>query len=104
MAKYHYIQDPCDMERYLRFGNPWHCLILLDLQLRNGQLVTVPPILIRRLKSHFFALPCGVDIILGINGYIWVSKHIKEHEQVGEQAFDAEAVYSNKNDVCPAQY
>lgn len=33
-----------------------------------------------------------------------MSKHIKEHEQVGEQAFDAEAVYSNKNDVCPAQY
>ena len=45
-----------------------------------------------------------MDIILGINGYIWVSKHIKEHEQVGEEAFDAEAVYSNRNDVSPAQY
>lgn len=61
--------------------------------------MTVPPILIRRLKTHFFALPCGVDIILGVNGYIWVSKHVKEHEQVGEDAFDAAAVYSNKNDV-----
>ncbi|TFY83642.1 hypothetical protein EWM64_g361 [Hericium alpestre] len=67
-------------------------------KLRNGQLVTVPPILVRRLKSHFYTLPCGVDLILGLNGYIWVSKHVKESEQEGEEGFDAEAVYSNKND------
>ncbi|KAI0719457.1 exosome complex exonuclease rrp4 [Fomitopsis betulina] len=67
-------------------------------KLRNGQLVTVSPALIRRLKSHFLSLPCGVDLILGLNGYIWVSKHVKQTEQEGEEAFDAEAVYSNKND------
>ncbi|KAJ3536252.1 hypothetical protein NM688_g6864 [Phlebia brevispora] len=67
-------------------------------KLRNGQLVIVPSALIRRLKSHFIALPCGVDLILGLNGYIWVSKHVKESEQEGEEGFDAEAVYSNKND------
>ncbi|KAI0374989.1 exosome complex exonuclease rrp4 [Pilatotrama ljubarskyi] len=67
-------------------------------KLRNGQLVAVPPILIRRLKSHFVALPCGVDLILGLNGYIWVSKHVKESDQEGEEGFDAEAVYSNRND------
>ncbi|KXN87671.1 Exosome complex component rrp4 [Leucoagaricus sp. SymC.cos] len=67
-------------------------------KLRNGQLVIVPPILVRRLKSHFIALPCGVDLILGLNGYIWVSKHVKEAEQEGEEGFDAEAVYSNVND------
>jgi len=39
-------------------------------------------------------------VILGLNGYIWVSKRVKEHEQVGEEGFDAESVYSNKNDVC----
>jgi len=59
----------------------------------------VPPILVRRLKSHFLTLPCGVDLILGLNGYIWVSKHVKENEQEGEEGFDAEAVYSNVNDV-----
>jgi len=59
----------------------------------------VSPVLIKRLKSHFFSLPCGVDLILGLNGYIWVSKHVKEFEQEGEEGFDAEAVYSNKNDV-----
>lgn len=68
-------------------------------KLRNGQLVTVPPILVRRLKSQFYSLPCGVDLILGLNGYIWVSKHTREQEQEGEVGFDAEAVYSNKNDV-----
>ncbi|KAI0093211.1 exosome complex exonuclease rrp4 [Irpex rosettiformis] len=68
-------------------------------KLRNGQLVVVPPVLIRRLKSHFIALPCGVDLILGLNGYIWVSKHVKESEQEGEEGFDAEAVYSNLNDI-----
>lgn len=59
----------------------------------------VPPILVRRLKSHFLTLPCGVDLILGLNGYVWVSKHVKENEQEGEEGFDAEAVYSNVNDV-----
>lgn len=59
----------------------------------------VPPILVRRLKSHFVALPCGVDLILGLNGYVWVSKHVKESEQEGEEGFDAESVYSNQNDV-----
>lgn len=72
-------------------------------KLRNGQLVAVPPILVRRLKSHFISLPCGVDLILGLNGYIWVSKQVKESDQEGEEGFDAEAVYSNQNeDIDPA--
>ena len=58
----------------------------------------MPSVLVRRLKSHFITLPCGVDLILGLNGYIWVSKHVKDSEQ-GEEGFDAEAVYSNQNDV-----
>lgn len=68
-------------------------------QLRNGQLVIISPILVRRLKSHFITLPCGVDLILGLNGYIWVSKHVKQSDREGEEGFDAEAVYSNQNDV-----
>ncbi|KAJ2914476.1 hypothetical protein MD484_g5939, partial [Candolleomyces efflorescens] len=68
-------------------------------KLRNGQLVMIPPVLVRRLKSHFLTLPCNVDVILGLNGYIWISKHVQANEQEGEQGFDAEAVYSNQNDV-----
>ena len=68
-------------------------------QLRNGQLVCVPPALIRRLKSHFVSLPCNVDLILGLNGYIWVSKHINRNRQLVEEGLDAESVYSNQNEV-----
>lgn len=28
----------------------------------------------RRLKQHFVTLPCGVDVILGTNGYIWITE------------------------------
>ena len=62
-------------------------------------LVRVPPVLVRRLKSHFVTLPSGVDLILGLNGYIWISKHVQTDDRVGEEGFDTEAVYSNKNDV-----
>jgi len=67
-------------------------------KLRNGQLVSVPPVLVRRLKSHFCSLPSGVDLILGLNGYIWISKHVRDYEKEGEEGFDSEAVYSNQND------
>lgn len=74
-------------------------LFLRVSQLRNGQLVIVSPTLVRRLKSHFIVLPCGVDLILGLNGYVWVSKHIKSKHGQDEEGFDAEAVYSNQNEV-----
>jgi exosome complex component RRP4 len=54
---------------------------------------------VRRLKSHFLALPSGVDVVLGLNGFLWISKHVQDAEQAGEDGFDAAAVYSNKNDV-----
>lgn len=94
-----FTHDHSNMERQVNYI-PLRFQHRLNLaQLRNGQLVMVPPILVRRLKSHFLTLPCGVDLILGLNGYIWVSKHVKENEQEGEEGFDAEAVYSNVNDV-----
>ena len=50
------------------------------------------------MKSHFCSLPSGVDLILGLNGYIWISKHVPDNEKEGE-GFDTEVVYSNQNDV-----
>jgi hypothetical protein len=78
-----------------------------SLQLRNGQLVTVPASLIRRLKSHFYTLPppCGpqgVDVILGVNGYIWVCLGSADKTTEGNansDGFENELVYSDKNDV-----
>lgn len=93
-------------------------------KLRNGQLVIIPPHLIRRLKSHFHHLPppCGprgVDVIIGLNGMIWVSQgSVTEQENdtkggpapgsvataatgttANSDGLDAEGVYSNVNDV-----
>ena len=43
------------------------------VQLCQGVLVDVPSSLIKRRKTHFHNLPCGASLILGNNGYIWVS-------------------------------
>ncbi|KAI8324126.1 hypothetical protein GQ54DRAFT_257166 [Martensiomyces pterosporus] len=63
-------------------------------KLRNGTLVTVFPQLVPRSRSHFHTLPCGVDIVLGVNGYIWVSKHVP----ASKVEANAELIYSDKNE------
>ncbi|GAA5870844.1 hypothetical protein JCM8547_001722 [Rhodosporidiobolus lusitaniae] len=77
-------------------------------KLKNGQLVTVPPALVVRAKSHFHTLPShiGVDLIIGLNGYIWVSKTVKREmradgEEVGFGEESGEGVYSSQNDHIP---
>lgn len=42
-------------------------------KLSQGVLVKVYPALIKRSKTHFHNLPCGASIILGKNGFIWIS-------------------------------
>ncbi|KAI8148735.1 exosome complex exonuclease RRP4 [Fennellomyces sp. T-0311] len=68
-------------------------------KLRNGSFVNVPPVLVQRCKSQFHTLPCGVDVILGLNGYIWVNKKLQA--LVGGNStdeVDATVLYSNEND------
>ncbi|RUP51727.1 hypothetical protein BC936DRAFT_146306 [Jimgerdemannia flammicorona] len=71
-------------------------------KLRNGTFTCVPPALVQRCKSHFHTLPCGVDVILGLNGYIWVSKTTeklpKGVEGRAAEEVEAEMAYSNKNE------
>jgi exosome complex component RRP4 len=43
-------------------------------KLENGEFVVVAPGLVQRLKQHFVTLPCGVDAILGLNGYVWLTE------------------------------
>ncbi|ORY02892.1 hypothetical protein K493DRAFT_297688 [Basidiobolus meristosporus CBS 931.73] len=62
-------------------------------KLRNGSFVVVSPSLVQRSRSHFHTLPFGVDVILGLNGYIWVSKSVPQ----SEVELNPEAVYSNEN-------
>ncbi|RUS22588.1 hypothetical protein BC937DRAFT_88349 [Endogone sp. FLAS-F59071] len=77
-----------------------HTRTLKYYKLRNGTLTIVPPALVQRSKSHFHKLPYGVDVILGLNGYIWVSKTTSKSGDIGKAAEEAEAemVYSNENE------
>ena len=45
-------------------------------KLTEGQLINVPPTLVKRQKNHFHTLRCGVcnvRVILGTNGLVWVA-------------------------------
>ncbi|KAJ8325147.1 hypothetical protein BDV3_007282 [Batrachochytrium dendrobatidis] len=64
-------------------------------KLRNGSLVIVPSAQIKRSKSHFITLPCGVDVVLGVNGYVWVSKHIPVDPEWANQP---DGLYTNENE------
>ncbi|KAL0091341.1 hypothetical protein J3Q64DRAFT_1856279 [Phycomyces blakesleeanus] len=65
-------------------------------KLRNGSFVCVPPVLVQRCKSQFHTLPCGVDLVLGLNGSIWINKKLEGF--VGTDETDTTVVYSSKND------
>ncbi|KAJ9171916.1 hypothetical protein P3X46_015215 [Hevea brasiliensis] len=55
-------------------------------KLEKGQLLTVPPYLVKRQKQHFHHLvQYGVDLILGCNGFIWVGEHCDARDTVAEE-------------------
>lgn len=90
-------------------------------KLKNGVLVTASPNLIQRLKSHFVhlkddELSLDVDLIIGLNGYIWIAKHFpyqpsnssggpatNSEQQRGLAGsgigMDIDATYSDQNDA-----
>ncbi|XP_077240625.1 ribosomal RNA processing 4 isoform X2 [Tasmannia lanceolata] len=63
--------------------------------LEKGQLLTVPPYLVKRRKQHFHHLEqYGVDLIIGCNGFIWVGEHSEPMEN--DMLEDQESNKSNK--------
>lgn len=56
-------------------------------KLSQGILVKVFPSLIKRRKTHFHNLPCGASIILGNNGFIWISPTINTEIEGGDGGF-----------------
>lgn len=47
-------------------------------KLENGLLVCVPAALIKRLPQHNVTLPWEIDVLLGKNGMVWISRSISE--------------------------
>lgn len=48
-------------------------------KLENGQFVAVAAPLVKRMKQHMIALPgIGIDVILGTNGYLWISRSMDD--------------------------
>lgn len=64
-------------------------------KLSQGILVKVFPSLVKRRKTHFHNLPCGASIILGNNGFIWISPTVNS-EVEGDGGFA-----QNLNEVVP---
>ncbi|XP_033253701.1 exosome complex component RRP4-like [Drosophila miranda] len=71
-------------------------------KLSQGVLVKVFPALVKRRKMHFHNLPCGASVILGNNGYIWISPPKSQDQEGGEGGFAqnlGEAVPRNEREV-----
>lgn len=86
-------------------GASLHTRSLRYGKLRNGYFVSVPSSLIVRSNSHSYRLPDNIDCILGVNGYIWLSKRSKasaaENNNVSITRLEEEAgleIYSDVNE------
>jgi hypothetical protein len=66
-------------------------------------LLKVPSQLILRLKSHFHILPIGIDLIIGVNGWIWIAQQRAQSDadEGLKEGFEAESdnMYSDVNEV-----
>eukprot|EP00911_Craspedida_sp_UC1_P002146 UC1_evm1s1651 len=54
-------------------------------KLGAGSFLAVQASLVKRSKNHFHTLPCGVGLVLGNNGYIWVGPPLAEAADVAER-------------------
>lgn len=73
-------------------------------KLANGQIVEVPPNLIKRQKQHFTTLEgTGVQLILGLNGVIWVSAGSKQPPEQANSPLVSEAQPVLVRDVSKAE-
>ncbi|KAL6500425.1 exosome non-catalytic core subunit rrp4 [Orobanche hederae] len=58
-------------------------------KLKRGQLLTIPPYLVKKRKQHFHYLDqYGIDLILGCNGFIWVGEHVEVRDDMADDPSD----------------
>lgn len=72
-------------------------------KLARGQLLTVPPYLVKRRKQHFHHLEqYGIDLIIGCNGFVWVGEHVEATDNMVEDQVnkhEQQSVKSNMNSM-----
>lgn len=68
-------------------------------KLVQGTLVCVPPGLVKRCKNHFHNLLCGASVILGNNGFVWISPHESTDHQRSQRRFQAPATNSDHHQI-----
>uniref|UniRef100_A0A915DJL5 Ribosomal RNA-processing protein 4 n=1 Tax=Ditylenchus dipsaci TaxID=166011 RepID=A0A915DJL5_9BILA len=109
------IEDELAMREYLREGDlvsaevqtcfqdgslSLHTRSLKYGKLGQGVLVKVLPHLVKRRKSHFCNLHFGASIILGCNGYVWISRLMTlEEGQTGGYVEDLETISPDTRDA-----
>lgn len=81
-------------------------------KLRNGLFVHVPASLVLRLRTQVYRLEGGIEMILGINGYIWIRKAGPTSSNSAtpmdvsinrlEQESNSMEIYKDENDTIPA--
>lgn len=74
-------------------------------KLRNGMLVKAPASLVLRLRTQVYRLDGGVELILGVNGFIWIRKATSDTSNPMdvsitklEQESNASEIYKDGND------
>lgn len=74
-------------------------------KLRNGIFLKVPSSLIIKQKNHLYDLPGNVSIILGVNGYIWLSKtsNYKSTSKPSASTNKAQASFDTRGSYNPGQ-
>lgn len=72
-------------------------------KLRNGYFIKIPSSLVIKSKVHAYKLPDNIDCILGVNGYIWLSKRTKasaaENANISITRLEEEAGFEIYSDV-----
>lgn len=54
-------------------------------KLENGHMLTVPASLMKRLPQHYITFHFGVDVILGRNGMVWITRALPEDWKAQEE-------------------
>lgn len=73
-------------------------------KLERGQLLCISPYLVKRRKQHFHHLvQYGIDLILGVNGFIWIGEHVSvKDDMVVDQVDKSEEQTANPegSEIC----